>query len=128
MATDAGAMCAQVLVAAPLLLMSMFQPRRIDSLAERLGPAAVERLRRYWEVQAWLVVEAGQAILDEASGNSVIDRDSVATAFAELAAIEAALGRSAMAALRPLLPFSRNDQWEGRELGERALLRRSRNG
>ena len=100
--------------------------KRIAALADRLGPAAAERIRRYWEVQAWLVVQAEQAMLDEASGDAVIDGQAVQSAFAELSAIEAALGRSGMAALRPLLPFSRNDHWEVRELRERALSRRSR--
>ncbi|MDQ3471240.1 MAG: PrsW family intramembrane metalloprotease, partial [Pseudomonadota bacterium] len=95
---------------------------RIAALAERLGPAAATRIRRYWEVQAWLVVEAEQAMLDEASGDVVLASEKIAASFAELAAIEAALGRSGMAALKPLLPFSRNDHWEVRELRQRTAV------
>lgn len=95
--------------------------RSIAALADRLGPAATDRIRRYWEVHAWLVVQAEQAMLDEAAGDCVVDRRAIAAAFAELAAIERALGRTTMAALRPLLPFSRNDQWEVRELAQRTV-------
>lgn len=101
---------------------------RIAALGERLGPAAAASIRRYWEVQAWLVVQAEQAMIDEASGDAVIDRDRIVEAFAELAAIEKSLGRSSMAALNALLPFSRNDYWEVRELRQRTLSRAARNG
>ena len=95
---------------------------RIAALAERLGPATADNIRRYWEVQAWLVLEAEQAMLDEAGGDAVLDRDEIAAAFDELASIGHALGRGRMAALKPLLPFSRNDYWEVRELRQRASV------
>ena len=96
--------------------------QRIAALAKRLGPQATERIRRYWEMKAWLVLQAEQAMLTEASGDVVLDRDKVASAFAEVAAIEAALGRSTMSALKALLPFSRNDEWEVRELRQRTAV------
>ncbi len=96
--------------------------RRIAALAERLGPGAAPRIRRYWEMQTWLVVQAEQTMLDEASGDAVLDRESIESAFAELAAIERSLGRASMAALTALLPFSRNDYWELRELRQRSAV------
>ncbi len=96
--------------------------KRIAALAERLGPGAAPRLRRYWEMQTWLVVQAEQAMIDEASGDAVLDCDGIESAFAELAAIERSLGRTNMAALTPLLPFSRNDYWELRELRQRTAV------
>ncbi len=93
--------------------------RRVAALAERLGPAAAERVRRYWEVQAWLVVEAEQSLLEEAAGDVEIDRKAVAAAFRELESLKRALGPTSFAALDRLLPFSRNDCWEIAELRER---------
>ena len=92
---------------------------RIAALAERLGGEAVTRIRRYWELQAWLVVEAEEAMLEEAEGDAVFDAAAVRAAFAELDGLRRALGRSTFAALKALLPFSRNDQWEVAELKQR---------
>jgi hypothetical protein len=38
--------------------------------------------------------------------------------FAELEGLRKAMGRTGFAALQPLLPFSRNDDWELSELRE----------
>ncbi len=93
--------------------------RKVAALAWRLGPEAAEQIRRYWELRSWLVVQAEQAMLDEAAGDVVLDRERVARAFAELPRLRSAIGRSALAALKPLLPFSRNDDWEVSELRQR---------
>ena len=93
--------------------------RKIAALAERLGPQAAARVRRYWELQAWLVAEAEQVMLKEAGGDATFDREQVRAALAELAGLRQALGRSAFTALNALLPFSRNDHWEVAELRQR---------
>ena len=46
------------------------------------------------------------------------DRYRLRRQFAELEALRKAMGRTGFAALRPLLPFSRNDEWELSELQE----------
>jgi RsiW-degrading membrane proteinase PrsW (M82 family) len=92
---------------------------KIAALADRLGPDAAARVRRYWELQAWLVAEAEQALIDEAAGDATIHTDRVRAAFAELAGLRQALGRSTFTAMNALLPFSRNDQWELSELRQR---------
>ena len=92
---------------------------RIAALAERLGPEAGERIRRYWQIQAWLVLQAEQARMQEAAGDVVIDKDKVGAALAELPLLKQAMGKSAHAALTALLPFSRNDYWEISELRQR---------
>ena len=98
--------------------------RKIAALAERLDGESVKRVRRYWEVQAWLVVQAEEAMMqEETEGGLSLDINSVHAAIAELAGLRRALGRSTFAALRSLLPFSRNDYWEVSELRER--LRRT---
>ncbi len=93
--------------------------RMIAALADRLGPGAEQRIRAYWRAQAWLVSEAERVMVAEASGDVTIDRAKVAATFAELHAAKRALGRSSFAALRRMLPFSRNDYWEVSELRQR---------
>jgi RsiW-degrading membrane proteinase PrsW (M82 family) len=93
--------------------------RKIGALADRLGPEAAKRVRRYWELQAWLVVEAEETLLEQAAGDVSIDKSEIRAAFAELDGLKRALGKSSVAALKPLLPFSRNDYWEVSELRQR---------
>jgi hypothetical protein len=93
--------------------------RKIGALAERLGPETEKRIRRYWELQAWLVVEAEETLLEQAAGKVSIDKPEIRAAFAELDGLKRALGKSTFAALKPLFPFSRNDYWEVSELRQR---------
>ena len=93
--------------------------KKIAVLARRLGPEAEERIRSYCRTLAWLTVEAEETMLEESGGDVEMNRSKVAAAFAELDRLRAALGRSTFAALKPLLPFSRNDQWEVAELRQR---------
>ena len=96
--------------------------RKIAALAERLDPESAKRVRRYWELQAWLVVEAEEAMMEEAAGDIEVDHEQVRSALAELDGLQRALGRSTLAALKALLPFSRNDYWEIAELRQRLSL------
>jgi hypothetical protein len=93
--------------------------RKISALAERLDAEGAKRIRRYWELQAWLVLEAEQAMMEEASGDAAIDIAQVRSALAEQDGLKRALGKSTFAALKALLPFSRNDVWEVGELKQR---------
>jgi RsiW-degrading membrane proteinase PrsW (M82 family) len=92
---------------------------KIAALAGRLDPEAAKRIRRYWELQAWLVTEAEETLIEEAAGDAEFDPAKVRSAFAELDGLKRALGRSTFAALQALLPFSRNDYWEVSELRQR---------
>lgn len=96
--------------------------RRIAALATRLDPQSAKRIRRYWELQAWLVVEAEEAMLEEAAGDIQVDHEQVRAAIAELDGLRRALGRSTFTAVKALLPFSRNDYWEVAELRQRLSL------
>ncbi|CAN5184331.1 hypothetical protein BH24PSE1_BH24PSE1_05670 [soil metagenome] len=93
--------------------------RRIEAFAVRLDEQAAKRVRRYWELQAWLVVEAEAMMLEEAAGDMSLDEAEVRSALAELEGLKRALGKSIFAALDALLPFSRNDYWEVSELKAR---------
>ena len=97
--------------------------KKIAALAGRLDEESGKRIRRYWELQAWLVVEAEETMMEEATGDAEVDRDSVRSAFAELDGLRRALGRSTFTALQALLPFSRNDLWEVAELKQRVNRR-----
>ena len=79
-------------------------------------PKAAKRIRRYWELQAWLVLEAEETMMEEAAGDATVDTPQVRAALAELGGLKRALGKGTFAALRALLPFSRNDHWEVSEL------------
>ena len=92
---------------------------RIAALAKRLGPEGAKRVRRYWELQAWLVAEAEDAMMEEAAGDAEFDPTEIRAALAEVDGLKRALGRSSFAALNALLPFSRNDIWELAELKQR---------
>jgi len=93
--------------------------KKIAALAERLDAQAATRIRRYWELQAWLVAEAEETMIEEAEGDAVFDPAQVHAAIAELDGLRRALGRSTYTALQALLPFSRNDYWEVNELKQR---------
>ena len=93
--------------------------RRVAALAERLGPEGARRVRRYWELQAWLVAEAEETMIEEAAGDAKINVAEISAAVAELDGLKRALGRSSFTALNALLPFSRNDYWEVAELRQR---------
>jgi RsiW-degrading membrane proteinase PrsW (M82 family) len=98
--------------------------RKIAALAERVGPESAKRIRRYWELQAWLVAEAEETLIEQAEGDVQFDPTEIRAAFAELARLRQALGRSTFTALNALLPFSRNDYWEVSELKQRLGRRR----
>jgi RsiW-degrading membrane proteinase PrsW (M82 family) len=93
--------------------------RKIAALADRLDREGAKRIRRYWELQAWLVAEAEETLIEEETGDAEFDRGQVRAALDELAGLQRALGRSTFAALKALLPFSRNDYWEVAELRQR---------
>ena len=93
--------------------------RKIGALAERQGPEGEKRIRRYWELQAWLVSEAEEVLIEVEAGEDKLDDDQVRATFAELAGLKRALGKSTYTALNALLPYSRNDHWEVSELRQR---------
>jgi len=93
--------------------------KKIAALAQRVDSETAKRLRRYWELQVWLVHEAEETMLEEANGDAKLDPAQIQAAFAELKGLRKALGRSTFTALKALLPFSRNDYWEVSELRQR---------
>jgi len=92
---------------------------KIAALADRLGPETAKRIKRYWELQAWLIAEAEEAMMEEAAGGAEFNAAEIRAAIAELDGLKRALGRSRFTAMNALLPFSRNDYWELAELKQR---------
>jgi RsiW-degrading membrane proteinase PrsW (M82 family) len=93
--------------------------RRIAALAERLGPDRGAQVRDYFRTLAYLVVEAEETMIEESTGDAVFDSGKVASAFATLDRLRAAMGKTTFRTLDDMLPFSRNDLWEVSELRQR---------
>jgi len=93
--------------------------RRVASFAARLNDQAAANVRRFWELQAWLVLQAEETLLEEVAGEANYDPDAIRKAFGEREMIEGDLGRVIVRALDGLLPFSKNDYWELSELRQR---------
>ncbi len=93
--------------------------RSVAKLANRFDQATATRIRRFWEIQAWLVLQAEEALLEEAAGDVELDPDAIRRALGEREMIQGELGRARFRELKALLPFSRNDYWELSELRER---------
>ena len=92
---------------------------KVAALAGRVDPQSAQRIRRYWEVQAWLVAEAEDVLIEEAARNVAFDKSEVRAAIGELDELRKLLGRATFTALNSSLPFSRNDLWEVSELRQR---------
>lgn len=87
--------------------------RRIAALAARQGGEAGDRIRDYLAAEMALVVAAEEKLLGQP-----VALDEVRVLFERRDGLRKSLGRATLAALDPLLPFSRNDRWEVAELRE----------
>ncbi len=96
--------------------------RKIAAFAARSTPAVAQTIRSYCETLTALVLAAEIALHQQAERTDEVEVDAAAE-FAKLEQLENALGRTSLGALRPLLPFSRNDYWEVSELRERLKQR-----
>ena len=94
--------------------------RKIAALVARSDPATGENIREYCEQLTFLAWTAEDALHDQFEDVSKVEVEAEAgAAFDRLEALRKAIGKSSFAALKPLLPFSRNDYWEISELEER---------
>jgi RsiW-degrading membrane proteinase PrsW (M82 family) len=92
---------------------------KVAGFGEKLGTDGAAHVRRYWEILAYLIVEAEETLLEEAAGDAEFDRGKLRAAFDEADSLEQSFGRAGTATLKRLLPFSRNDYWEISELRQR---------
>ncbi len=90
--------------------------RLVEALAGRAnGSAPPALIREYLEVHTELVLRAEEALASDA----VPPGDAERALFKRLRDLKAQLGRTTLAALAPLLPFTREELWEMHELRER---------
>jgi RsiW-degrading membrane proteinase PrsW (M82 family) len=92
--------------------------QRIEALAKRSAGTQAERIHAYCTLKTELVLAAERELQDNDRLVPPEERYRLRRQFAELEALRKAMGRTGFAALRPLLPFSRNDEWELAELRE----------
>jgi hypothetical protein len=96
--------------------------RKIAALAARSEGPTGERIRAYCEQLTQLVLTAEETLLKQSADQERVAADASA-GFERLDRLRRELGRTTLAALTPLLPFSRNDYWELSELRERLAKR-----
>jgi protease PrsW len=90
----------------------------IAALAARTGKAEADRIRDYCMLKTELVLAAEEELLDRDRRLEADLRNRLVAGFDRLAQLQQDMGRTGFAALRPLLPFSKNDEWELDELRE----------
>ena len=99
--------------------------QRLAALASRCGPVTAEHIREYCAALTELVLTAEDTLLQQSGESERVLADAAAT-FRRVGEIERQLGPITLAALTPLLPFSRNDYWELSELKERLRATREK--
>lgn len=92
--------------------------QRIAALASRASKAEAERIREYCMLMTELVLNAEEELMDRDRQLEEGEAERLRAGFARLAELQREIGRTGLAALRRLLPFSRNDEWELAELRE----------
>ena len=96
--------------------------QRLAALCQRSGPGAAERILAYAQAKLALIVLAEETLAAQTMRADLVRGDGEA-AFKRVEETKRALGRTLLAAVEPLLPLSRNDEWEIRELKERLRVR-----
>jgi hypothetical protein len=92
--------------------------QRIAALAGRATKAESERIREYCMLKTELVLNAEEELLDRDRKLEEGEAERLRASFARLQVLQTEIGRTGFAALRRILPFSRNDEWELSELKE----------
>jgi RsiW-degrading membrane proteinase PrsW (M82 family) len=92
--------------------------RKIAALAKRSDEKTADRIREYCQLLTWVLLQAEDTLHDQVEDTEKLHIEGKA-AFARLAALKRELGKTNVATLKALLPFSRNDYWEISELEER---------
>lgn len=92
--------------------------QKIAALVARSDSRTGQNIREYCEQLTFLAWTAEDALHDQLDDISKVEVEAGA-AFDRLEALRHAIGKASFAALKPLLPFSRNDYWEISELEER---------
>ena len=94
------------------------QWKKVADLAERLGPNGKATVRDYVTVLSELILSGESAFLNKTDEKLLSQDNGLNEKFDRLAELQKLLGKSTLHALTSLLPFSRNDYWELKELRE----------
>jgi RsiW-degrading membrane proteinase PrsW (M82 family) len=92
--------------------------KKIAALVKRSDAKTAAGMREYCQLLTWLVLQAEDTLHDQVEDTEklhIVGR----SAFERLETLKRELGKTNVATLRALLPFSRNDYWEISELKER---------
>ena len=92
--------------------------RKIAALVKRSDEATAARMREYCQLLTWLLLQAEDTLHDQVADAEKLHGEGKKV-FARLEELRRELGKANVAALRALLPYSRNDYWEISELKER---------
>ena len=98
--------------------------QKIAALVARSDSRTGENIREYCEQLTFLAWTAEDALHDQLDDISKVEVEAGA-AFDRLEELRHAIGKASFAALKPLLPFSRNDYWEISELEERLKAKKA---
>ena len=91
---------------------------RIAAMVARVGPEEGAIIRDYCTLKTRLVLAAETELLDRDRKIDAAHAEELLGDMRRLEAMRHDMGVTAFAALTPLLPFSRNDEWELSELRE----------
>jgi RsiW-degrading membrane proteinase PrsW (M82 family) len=92
--------------------------QRIAALASRATKAESDLIREYCMLKTRLVLTAEEELMDRDRHLTDDERATLRDDLDRLHRLQREIGRIGFAALRPLLPFSKNDEWELAELRE----------
>ena len=92
--------------------------RKIAALVKRADEATAARMREYCQLLTWLLLQAEDTLHDQVEDTEKLHVQGK-QAFERLEKLKRELGKTNVATLKALLPYSRNDYWEISELKER---------
>ena len=92
--------------------------RKIAALVGRSDEKTAARIREYCQLLTWLVLQAEDTLHDQVEDTDKLHVEGK-SAFERLGTLRRELGKTNVATLKSILPFSRNDYWEVSELEER---------
>src|SRR5688572_23895540 len=92
--------------------------RKIAALVKRADEATAARMREYCQLLTWLLLQAEDTLHDQVADTEKLHGEGKKV-FERIDQLKRELGKTNVATLRALLPYSRNDYWEISELKER---------
>jgi protease PrsW len=92
--------------------------RKIAALVARSDEKMAARIREYCQLLTWLLLQAEDTLHDQVEDTEKLHIEGK-SAFERLETLRRELGKTNVATLKAILPFSRNDYWEISELEER---------